>query len=153
MVKLKKNTKAWPLSLAGKLLIPLFLILGLTLGCSKKPKVEIPEGIISIDTMSMVLADMHVVEGIHYKDQLRKKEEYKTGLYYSMIFNQYNITKERFEKSYAFYASNHQLHKYLYSETLDKLNQFEAELKTQDTVQTKKSGKPITFSKDSIQSE
>ena len=108
------------------ILISVFLFLG----CQKQKEEIIPVEIISLDTMSMIIADMHIVESIsNFRGMMDTPESKKIEEQYSGIFSNYKITPERFRKSYDYYLETPERMDKVYVLVLEQLSKIQAELK------------------------
>ncbi|HMU45726.1 MAG TPA: DUF4296 domain-containing protein [Chitinophagaceae bacterium] len=91
--------------------VTLLLVLFLISSCSGKD--EIPSDVLAKDEMKTVLwdmirADQFLQNYVFAKDTSAKKKQESISLY-QQVLNIHGISKEKFEKSFAYYKSNPQL--------------------------------------------
>ncbi len=114
-------------------LILLFTLL--FLGCQKQQEEVIPVGVINLDTMSMIIADMHIVEAIsNFRGMIDSPESSKIEEHYSAIFSTFKITPEKFRKSYDYYLEKPERMDSVYVLVLEQLSKTQAEIKNEDPI-------------------
>lgn len=105
----------------------IFLIV-LMAGC-KPDKPGIPSGILPIDKMKLVMADMHIADAAaSTKAQAGLDEQMLTSEYYLQIYKNNGVSRDEFIESYKFYEENPQLFNELYDATLGEISRREAAL-------------------------
>ncbi len=106
-----------------KRLIPLLFIF--LMACKDKLP-EVPAGVIPMNKMQHILADMHVADAVaQNKAQMGMNEKLLTEEYTMQVYNNYNVTREEFLKSYKFYEANPVLMNIMYDSILEDLSKRE----------------------------
>ena len=116
-----KHTEARAWSLTAKSLL-VFLVVA----CQNPQKVVIPQDTIPADSMSLLLTDMHLVDGAKVG---RRMIGDSLGVvdYYNKIYSKYNISEKRFTKSFNFYSSHPALMNDIYDQVLENLNKLDVQ--------------------------
>ncbi len=116
-----------------KFFLVIFFSLALVFSCApgeKKSAVNIPKNIISPDSMVLILTDMQVTEAILREYQRTGREdEDRNEKYYSQIFEQYDLSPERYQQSLNFYEKNPELYYEIYVDIVSLLTKMQAEEK------------------------
>ena len=102
----------------------------LLFSCAEE-KTKIPDGILSIEKMRIILADLHFLE-ISVEDSYKNKKDQKLAYFnhYELeLMKKHNITKSEFDSSYVYYARNIELMDEIYSQIVDSLGSDESKLK------------------------
>lgn len=89
---------------------------------------NIPDSVISFDSMVNITCDIHLAEALaseSRQDSVPKDERLK--VYYGEIFHLYNISSERYKRSYDYYVAHPVLMQEIYAKVTDKLNILESE--------------------------
>lgn len=102
-----------------------FLIPLILLGSCIKPEPP-PADIIPKDMMTHMLIDIHVAEAkvatlSHFPDSSNAYYQ----LYKAKVYKKYNVTPEKFQKSFDFYMGNVELMDDIYEEVIDSLGLME----------------------------
>lgn len=96
----------------------------------KKKEIVLPAGIISPDSMAVILADMHSVEALITHGLLINNNPSATAFsYYEGVYLQNKISRERFEESYNFYRLQPALLKEIYNKVIEELSSRQGALK------------------------
>lgn len=95
---------------------------------SEKP--ERPEGVLNADQFTALMIDVQLIEGIRAQriDVSEKKGKAESFLY-AEVFDKHGITREEFEKTYAYYMKNPKRMEQIYEQVLDSLNKLDADIK------------------------
>ena len=106
------------------------------ISCSPKKEIseiEIPPGIISPDSMVMIIADIQVVEATlrEYK-RLGKDSDQRSEKFYTQIFDKYDLKPERYNKSIKFYEGNLEVYYEIYTDVISRLTYIQTEVNNQD---------------------
>lgn len=106
----------------------LFVLL-YVISCGKKKKeFVVPDGIIKKEEMVKVLADIHITEAtINLRNVSSTNAASLNASLYKSVFVKHKISKEEFEKSYAFYSSNTELLNAVYDNVITELTKMQAE--------------------------
>ena len=109
-----------------KRLLPLLFLFFVS--CKEKFP-SVPSGIIPMDKMEKMLADMHISDAVASTRAMGDINEKKyTGQYYEQIFKNHGITRQEFMKSYNFYENNPILLNKLYDDVLGDISKREGNL-------------------------
>ncbi len=101
------------------------VILGLfSLGSCKK---SAPVGVISEDTIQMILFDLYIYEGVASVEHLDMGDSAKIPGYNSVLAK-YNTTMSDFDSSMVYYAKNMPKLKLMHEKVLDRLDKYKEEL-------------------------
>ena len=99
-----------------KRIIPILFIL--LAGCKQK-MAEVPKGYIGMDSMKVLLADMHIIDAVaESKAQMGMSEKMLAEEYYEQMFKNHGITRQKFVESYAFYEAHPELLNMMYEDIL-----------------------------------
>lgn len=106
--------------------------------CSLKQKeINIPVNVISQDSMVQILVDVHIQESMmnryNQEGRLMKLNPVKQ---YQLIFEKYNITKERYDTSFRFYLDNPSLMNKIYENVVIELTKKQAEIEQDKSIDT-----------------
>lgn len=104
----------------------LFIVASCLLGC-KMPPVEIPQGVLSQDSMVDIMVDVHLAEGGR-SGGMRMYNEALIKDFYHAIYAKYDIDKERFEHSFNFYNQNPDIMLDMHDRVIRRLNEIDAQL-------------------------
>jgi hypothetical protein len=109
-----------------KRIIPFVLVL--LVGCKEElPKV--PVEIISMDSMTLIMADIHIADALaETKAQGGENEKELSQKYYEKIFSSHHISKEDYTKSFQYYEHNPVLLNKMYDDVLNTLSKREEEI-------------------------
>lgn len=106
------------------LLLPILLV-----SCDSEKK-QTPHGLISKDTMVMVLSDLHIAQA---RVGVKNLPQDSSDIYYMAlkykILDSFNIQEEAFKNSYSYYLSHVEDMDGIYSRVVDSLGLKEAEAK------------------------
>lgn len=104
-------------------------LLMFAISCGKKKKAfVVPDGIIKKEEMVKVLADIHITEAtINLRNVSSTNTVSLNAALYKNVFVKHKISKEEFEKSYAFYSSNTELFNDVYDNVITELTKMQAE--------------------------
>jgi len=87
--------------------------------------------IVSYEEMKSILTDILFTEAALVNEQPRYNDKinYYTKRYYSYVFKKHKITKEQFQKSYTYYASDIDGMNKMMTEIIDELSQNQSKVK------------------------
>jgi hypothetical protein len=75
--------------------------------CSGSKKDSVPANIIPETRFSNLLIDVRLLEGAYAIEHQRiDSSNAAVGAYYDLLFNRYELTREQYLESYAYYAAN-----------------------------------------------
>lgn len=91
--------------------------------CDKKP-VEIPAGVISRDSMIVILSDIHIAEAMLQLKNLTRNDSTKEIAfgYYKSVFDKHKITAAEFERSFNFYVQQPEMMSGMYDSIITRLS-------------------------------
>lgn len=95
--------------------------------CSKE--VKIPEYVIPHDKMVIIIADIHILDGLFTVNNVRRKFAKDSIDYYNAVFTNYGYTRSDFDTSINFYSNNIDEYDKIYEEVLNRLNEMETNIK------------------------
>lgn len=101
------------------------IIIGLLSGCA--PQLERPEdiqGMISPDSMTIILTDIHLIEGAKVGDNIMG-DTLKAANYFRMVYQKYGISEKRFEKSFDYYSERPALMNEIFEGVIEELTKME----------------------------
>ncbi|MGC9331950.1 MAG: DUF4296 domain-containing protein [Bacteroidales bacterium] len=110
-------------------IILMLCIASMIAGChNDKAKTEQPDNLIDKDTLSMILVDIHKVDGMLVSRMIETQDYSRVQLYYS-VFKKYNVDEDIFNNTIRYYTVNdiETLHK-IYDDVLAILNEEQAKL-------------------------
>lgn len=109
-----------------KHIIPLLLLF--LVSC--KPKLpEVPKDVIPMETMKLILADIHLADAVaEAKTQVGANEKELVQKYDEQIFKIHGTTREEFVKSFSFYEQNPVLLNLMYDDILNDLSKREGDI-------------------------
>jgi hypothetical protein len=114
-----------------KKIIFVFLILSL-FSCKKTQKNEMPEksnDILSIEQMSSVLVDVHLIEATLITKQNNGQDvKYYTKYYYSYLTKKHNITYDQFKYNINYYSSHIKEFEKIYEQVVNTISQKNGEI-------------------------
>ncbi len=112
-----------------KFLLGLMMVGMLSLGSCKESK---PVGVISEDTIKMILMDLYEYEGATYVENLSMGDSAKIPGY-NAILAKYGVTISDFDSSMFYYAkTNMPKLKFLHKEVVDQLEQLKVDIKNSE---------------------
>lgn len=104
-----------------------FLVFG-TISCKEEKKETIPAGLIGKDTMVMIISEFHLLEASLGVKIFEDKKIIETrNLLKAKIYKDYGVSKEKFFKSYRYYAQNNQLIDSIYTNVISEISKRQAE--------------------------
>jgi uncharacterized Fe-S radical SAM superfamily protein PflX len=100
------------------------LITVLTFSCQNKNKYILTE-----EKFVDILVDIHIADAFYSNNQYGKYKlsEIDSAVYYKVIFEKYNIEKERFDSTLSTYTKQPELMVSIYDQVIDKLKKIETE--------------------------
>ncbi len=112
------------------------LFIFLILSCSlEQKKISIPDSIISQDSMVHILTDVHIQEAIMNQYSMEGRHMKINPLkQYQLIFDKYNISKERYDSSYQFYLDNPTLLNKIYENVVIELTKKQTEIEQEKSI-------------------
>jgi hypothetical protein len=97
--------------------------------CNQKSKEVVPNYVIAKDTMVHLLAEIHLLESsLGIKIFEERKIINARNLVKSKIYKDYRISRERFVKSYNYYALNPMLIDSIYIDVISEITKRQAEM-------------------------
>ncbi len=108
--------------------VRLAALFGLILLFSCKQKTtEIPEGIISRDSMINIMVDIHLADAVLLNPMTQSKiGDIPSNNLYKSVMDKYHIKKERFDKSMGFYSDNPVMLDSMYDGVIEKLSMIQS---------------------------
>lgn len=100
--------------------------------CGRYNEVAVPKDVLPQDSMIAMITDMHLIEGGKLGRKIMGDSLLLVDDYYFKLYEKYNVSKERYKKSYSFYAENPKLMAKIYEKVLENLNQIQASPKWKD---------------------
>ncbi|MGQ9845911.1 MAG: DUF4296 domain-containing protein [Bacteroidales bacterium] len=89
----------------------------------KQNSTEIPEGVISRDSMINIIVDLHLVDAVLQNPMTQSKVgDIPSNNLYKAVMKKYHISKERFDKSMDFYSDNPVMLDSMYDSVIEKLS-------------------------------
>lgn len=123
------------------------------ISCGNGKSVSIPDDVLSKEKMVQVMTDMHLLEASMNLnivsasgDNPGKDIENRTAV----IFKKNEVTKEQYERSFAFYTEHTELLSELYTEVLNNLSQLQAKVANEKTPEEMLPVKDKEAKKDSL---
>ena len=105
-----------------------FMFLMLMVSACKKPKTEIPPGIISPDSMVLVMTDVHIAEAAVVQKNLNGDTgTVYAASFYRFIFEKHHITETVYRNSVAFYNAHPDEYDKIYSQVLTEISKRQAD--------------------------
>jgi hypothetical protein len=123
---------------------PAFIIFILLFSsCSLEQKeISIPDYVITQDSMAHILADVHIQEAMmNQYSQEGRHMKMNPVKQYQLIFDKYNISKERYDSSYQFYLDNPSLLNKIYENVVIELTKKQAEIEQDKSIDTSATSK------------
>lgn len=116
--------------------MPKLLFFGLIIislvACTQKLKQipEVPTDLIPKDTMTSLFADLRLMDAILVNDQKNRRAKIEeTNLFlYNSILEKYHVSRDRFDRSFNYYASNLDEFDKIYEDVISQLAKQKAEL-------------------------
>jgi len=105
-----------------------FIILYFLLSCGSKNHVSIPSDILSPDSMTVLLADVHVLQAAAQLGYSQNIKDTSLQLAYQSLWKKHNLTESSYNKNMVFYCDHPKLLDSVYEKVLGNLNQRKAEL-------------------------
>lgn len=97
--------------------------------CRKKEEpLKIPADVLSPDSMTIVLIDIHLIEGARLGSRIQGNDSLNVKDFYYHVWDKYHLSKKRFRRSFRFYSAHPSKIEKIYEEMLDSLNIMEASL-------------------------
>ena len=91
---------------------------------------NVPENIIRPDSMVVIIVDMQLAEAV--LQEMRRTGKFEESIAitsFKKIFTNHNISKEKYEKSIAYYEQNLETYEKIYEKVITRLSQLRAEVK------------------------
>ncbi len=105
-----------------------FIILYLLLSCKSKNQVSIPADILPSDSMTVLLADVHVLQSAAQLGYSQNIKDTSLQLAYQSLWKKHNLTENSYNKNMLFYCNHPKLLDSVYEKVIGNLNQRKAEL-------------------------
>lgn len=85
---------------------------------------SVPDDMIPEDKMTLILTDVHLLEGAHMSTQYINIDSVRnvTASGYNTIFKKYGITEQEYKKSWEFYMRNPDLADPIYEKVIENIN-------------------------------
>lgn len=91
--------------------------------------VQVPKGYIGVDSMKVIMADLHILDAVaESKAQMGMSEKILTEEYYEQMFKNHGITRQQFVESYAFYEAHPELLNLMYDDILSDISKREEQV-------------------------
>jgi hypothetical protein len=113
------------------LIFAVFIIGGMVACTPKQPSLpeQAPEGIISRDSMIMIMTDCFIAEGASKQVQVQHKNVLlHANVFFIKVFEKYDITYQEYKKSLEYYHQYPRAVDALYDDVLQQLSEKEAEI-------------------------
>ena len=111
-----------------KLLLPIFIFLLLSASCNNGKKVQIPEGILSQDTMVEVITDIHLVQAAQRMSMVIDTADTGTFTTFNYVWKKHHLTEAEYKKNLDFYTHNPAILDSMYEKVLNNLSKQKAVL-------------------------
>lgn len=109
----------------------LILMVIWSFGCTPKRPIlpeETPVGIITKDSMIMIMTDCFIVEGATKQIQVQHKNVLlHTNVFYNMVFDKYRITFNEYKSSLEYYHQYPKTAEEMYEQAIQNLSKIESE--------------------------
>jgi hypothetical protein len=105
-----------------------FVIIYLLISCRGKSYVKIPQGIVTPDTMSVILSDIHILQASAQLGYSQSPNDTSLKMAYESIWKKHHLTDSSYNQSMRFYCDNAKLLDSVYEKVLNNLNRQKAEL-------------------------
>jgi hypothetical protein len=105
-----------------------FTILYLLLSCKSKNQVSIPSDILPPDSMTALLADVHILQASAQLGYSENIKDTSLQLAYQSLWRKHNLTENSYNKNMLYYCNHPKLLDSVYEKVLGDLNQRKAEL-------------------------
>jgi hypothetical protein len=113
------------------LIFAVFIFGGMVACTPKQPSLpeQAPEGIISRDSMIMIMTDCFIAEGASKQVQVQHKNVLlHANVFFIKVFEKYDITYQEYKKSLEYYHQYPRAVDALYDDVLQQLSEKEAEI-------------------------
>jgi hypothetical protein len=106
-----------------------YLVILLSLFACSPQQTEAPSHLLNQSQMSDIIADMHLADAIASANKLGNMDSLnqESSNLNAFILNKYQVTKEQFDESFAFYKKDPLLMDSVYAEVITKLSRKEME--------------------------
>ncbi|MFN8300710.1 MAG: DUF4296 domain-containing protein [Chitinophagales bacterium] len=105
-----------------------FFILALFLAACKPEMPQVPSDVLTPQQMREVMVDIHIADALaQTKAQAGGNEQQLTESYYKVVFKKFNITEDKFRRSYKYYESHPAWMNRIYDGVMTDLSKKEAE--------------------------
>jgi hypothetical protein len=101
----------------------LILFCFLLVACSGNDEKKIPDSVLPKEKMTEVLVDIHLLEAVLNLNAGNINKDNIQGI---DLFKKHNITKKKFDDSYAFYTENPEILTEIYDMVLNELSKLQA---------------------------
>ncbi len=105
-----------------------FIIIYLFFSCRSKSYVKIPEGIVTPDTMTAILSDIHILQASAQLGYSQSPNDTSLKMAYESIWKKHHLTDSSYNQNMRFYCNNAKLLDSVYEKVLNNLNRQKAEL-------------------------
>ena len=105
-----------------------FIVLYFLLSCRSKNHISIPAGILPPDSMTVLLADVHILQASAQLGYSQNIKDTSLQLAYRSLWKKHNLTEDSYNKNMIFYCDHPKLLDSVYEKVLGNLNQRKAEL-------------------------
>jgi len=90
-------------------------------------KVEIPDGVLPVEKMVLVMADVQITEAaMMYRNSNGDFTDNKAPAYYQFIFSKHKISEKVFRDSFKFYSDKPELMDKIYEEVIIEITKRQA---------------------------
>lgn len=114
-----------------KKIITFLSILFLAACTSIEDRVAIPDTVLSQEKMAEVMVDVHLLEAALNVNALSRDQQIMNSIHPdSDILKKHNVTREKYQESFAFYSQNPLLLTEVYQFVLNNLSKMQAEVMT-----------------------
>lgn len=117
------------------IIVAVVICIGFVACKEKKPVLPnpLPIGIISYDTMTMIMTDCFLGEGAVKQIQAQHKNAIKhSNLFYDKIFSKYEVTYEQYKRSLSFYHEYPSIAEDMYDIAIQNLSVLESKIEKKE---------------------
>ncbi|MCA1763944.1 MAG: DUF4296 domain-containing protein [Flavobacteriales bacterium] len=112
-------------------------------------KPEKPEGIMSSDEFTALMIDVQLIEGIRaQRIEVSENKGQAEAFLYADVLDKHGISREEFEKIFAYYMENPRSMELIYEQVLDSLNKLDSDIKQEFTREMKEEADSLQQIKD-----
>ncbi len=99
----------------------ILLLSGILAGCGRNGDSE-PKGLIPVDSMALILADIHIVEAMGNYPSMIDSVEIDFNQYYLDVLKKHGVNAVRYDSSYSYYVRSSKKMDEIYERVLSELS-------------------------------